>query len=81
MCGGLGDSVSIEKTNIHMRLMSDTKSLANKEESIYRRELRTQNLVAAYVPSLTSCNRTESFRREALTVDLRHIYREILAIH
>jgi len=34
--GGMGDSVSTEKPNIHTRLISEQKSLANKEESIYK---------------------------------------------
>ena len=36
---GLGDSVPIEKPNIHTRLISEAMSLANTEESIYCSEL------------------------------------------
>jgi hypothetical protein len=32
---GLGDSVSIEKPNLHTRLISGAESLANAEESIH----------------------------------------------
>jgi hypothetical protein len=32
---GLGNSVSTKKSNIHTRLISEQKSLASKEESIY----------------------------------------------
>ena len=38
-CTPLAESVSIEKPHIHTRLISETKPLANKEESIYEGEL------------------------------------------
>ena len=35
----LGESVSTNKPNIHTRLMSEPKPLANWEESLYKGEL------------------------------------------